>query len=58
MTNHDQVLLGTVLLEPNRWGQIDPQRRSTLDVVDYLDRITEVGFDGIEIWEDHFIEAD
>lgn len=58
MTDHDRVLLGTVLLEPNRWGQIDPQRRSTIDVVEYLDRITEAGFDGIEIWEDHFIDTD
>jgi sugar phosphate isomerase/epimerase len=51
------ILLGTVAIEPNRWGQLDAHKRATINVVEHLERITEAGFDGIEIWEDHFVEA-
>jgi sugar phosphate isomerase/epimerase len=51
------VLLGTVALEPNRWGAITPDRRPTIDLADWLDDIADAGFDGIELWDGHASEA-
>lgn len=47
------VLLGTVAIEPNRWGTIDRSRRATVDVAPWLASIAEAGFDGIELWDGH-----
>jgi len=48
------VYLGTVALETNRWA---PGRIPTFRVSDYLRRCTEDGFDGLELWENHFLLA-
>jgi sugar phosphate isomerase/epimerase len=48
MPNH--VLLGTILLEPNRWAA---GRVPTYRVSEWMDRIREAGFDGLELWENH-----
>ena len=53
-----RVLLGTILLEPNRWGAVDPGRRATIRLAEWLDRVAGAGFDGIELWEPHLVEAD
>ncbi len=51
------IFLGTVAIEPNRWGMVDAERRSTIDLAEHLDQIADAGFDGIEVWEDHLVEA-
>lgn len=51
------VLLGTVAIEPNRWGTIDPSRRATIVLEDWLGAIAAAGFDGIELWEGHRSDA-
>jgi sugar phosphate isomerase/epimerase len=47
------VLLGTVALEPNRWGTVEPSGAPTTIVSRWLDGIAAAGFDGIELWERH-----
>jgi sugar phosphate isomerase/epimerase len=47
------VLLGTVALEPNRWGTVDRSGRATIDLAEWLPGIEAAGFDGIELWERH-----
>jgi sugar phosphate isomerase/epimerase len=49
----DTVLLGTVALEPNRWGLLSPGREPRLSTADWLTRAEQAGFDGIELWENH-----
>lgn len=51
------ILLGSVALEPNRWGQVDPRRRATISLAGWLPSILDAGFDGVEIWEDHLDDA-
>jgi len=51
------VLLGTVAIEPNRWGVIDRSRRPTVVLADWLEAIAAAGFDGIELWEGHLSGA-
>ena len=49
----DAVLLGTVALEPNRWGALSPDRKPTVRAADWVARAEDAGFDGIELWEHH-----
>lgn len=49
-----RVHLATVCLERNRWGS----RRPSLRVSEGLGRWLADGFDGIELWENHFLLAD
>ena len=49
MGDAPRVFLGTVALEINRWGSRVP----SFKVSDYLERIKNAGFDGIELWENH-----
>ena len=51
------ILLGTVAIEPNRWGTIDRTRRATVVLDDWLDQIAAAGFDGIELWEGHLSDV-
>ena len=51
------ILLGTVALEPNRWGALSPDRKPTLTTDDWLSGAREAGFDGIELWEHHAMLA-
>jgi len=48
------IYLGTVALETNRWA---PGRIPTFAVSDYTDRAVKDGFDGLELWENHFMLA-
>ena len=49
-----QFLIGTVLLEKNRWGSRVP----TFRVSEWLNRFAADGFDGIELWENHVLRAE
>lgn len=46
----DKIFIGTILLEPNRWG--DP-KTPTYRVSEWIPRFREAGFDGMELWEYH-----
>jgi sugar phosphate isomerase/epimerase len=48
-----QVLLGTVAIEPNRWGMAKPDGAPVTVVSEWLDAIAAAGFDGLELWERH-----
>lgn len=54
MREHVDIHMATVCLERNRWGSREPSLR----VSDWLPRFEVDGFDGIELWENHFLEAD
>lgn len=53
-----EVFLGTIVLEPNRWFGVTHERWGTTAVSAWLDAIADAGFDGIELWESHFRDAD
>ena len=48
------IYFGTILIEPNRW---QPGKVPSIQVSDWLPRIREAGFDGIELWENHGLQA-
>jgi sugar phosphate isomerase/epimerase len=52
------IFLGTVALEPNRWGALSPDRKPVLRVADWLASAEAAGFDGVELWEHHAMLAD
>lgn len=54
MDGRGKIYLATVCLERNRWGS----RAPSFAVSDWLPRIAADGFDGIELWENHFLTAD
>lgn len=49
-----KILIGTVLLEKNRWLSKIP----SFNVSDWIERFIFDGFDGIEIWENHVCSND
>lgn len=49
MSQSIPVYLATVCLEPNRWSS----RKPSFAVSDWLARIADDGFAGIELWENH-----
>ncbi len=54
MSDEGEVYLGTVCLERTRWGRRVP----SYQVSDWLPRLAMDGFDGVELWENHFVAAD
>jgi sugar phosphate isomerase/epimerase len=50
------ILLGTVALEPNRWGTIDRSRHPVARISPWLEPLHRAGFDGLEIWDRHLTE--
>ncbi len=52
------VLLGTVAIEPNRWGTVRPDRSPSTRVAEWLDRIAQLPVDGLELWENHLPTAE
>ena len=48
-----QIYLGTVAIEPNRWGLAEPGGHPQVRVSEWLPSIAEAGFDGLELWERH-----
>lgn len=47
------VLLGTVAIEPNRWGVVQSGGFPVTVLSDWLSTIAAAGFDGLELWERH-----
>lgn len=47
------ILLGTVAIEPNRWGTVHADRMPMTSLVPWLDSLADAGFDGLEVWEQH-----
>ncbi len=47
--NHG-ILIGSILLERNRWKN---PKTPTYRVSEWIERFTEAGFDGVELWEYH-----
>lgn len=45
-----RAILGTIALEPNRWT---PYKESRTDLIEWLPRIREAGFDKLEVWQWH-----
>ncbi len=54
----EPILIGTVALDPNRWGLVTGAREATIAASQWLDALGEAGFDGIELWEPHLRDAD
>ncbi len=52
-----EILLGTVAIEPNRWGTITADRAPVVRVADWIAAIDGAGFDGLEIWDGHVTAA-
>jgi sugar phosphate isomerase/epimerase len=50
----NKIYSSTILLEPNRWKRDQPK---LVLVSEWLDRINAAGFDGIELFEPHFLLA-
>lgn len=55
MTAQSPIYLGSILLEPNRWTAA---KKPSYRLSEWLPRIREAGFDGIELWENHYEKAD
>lgn len=53
-SNQKSIYIGTVCLEPTRWGS----RQPSFAVSDWLKRFEADGFDGVELWEFHYLAAD
>jgi len=53
----DTVLLGTIALEPNRWGTVTGRREATITLRPWLDALAGAGFAGLEVWEPHLHDA-
>lgn len=49
-----EILLGTVLLDANRWKREQPP---ALELSAWLPRIEAAGFDGLELWERHALHV-
>ncbi len=47
-----KILIGTVMLEKNRWTQ---EKVPTVWISEWLDMFREDGFEGIELWENHVL---
>jgi sugar phosphate isomerase/epimerase len=50
------LYLGSIALEPNRWKS-RLKRQPSLKVSDWVEPARAAGFDGWELWEDHFFLA-
>jgi sugar phosphate isomerase/epimerase len=57
MPEAPRIYLGTVALEPNRWGQVSADRRPALRPEEWLEGANSAGFDGVELWENHVAAA-
>lgn len=55
MNQNTPIYVATVLLERNRWTD---HKRPTFAVSEWGERFAEVGFDGVELWENHYRLAD
>ena len=53
--NTPPIFLGSILLEPNRWK---PGRPPSLRISEWSARAAAAGFDGWELWENHYLLAE
>lgn len=54
MLSSQSLYISTVCLERNRWGSRVP----SYAVSEWLPRFTADGFEGVELWENHYVAAD
>ena len=54
MSDNTDILISTVALEPTRWGR----REASFAVSEWLPRFKADGFDGVELWEFHYLKAE
>jgi len=52
--DRSKIYIATVCLDRNRWGN----RQPSIAVSDWLTRFQADGFDGVELWEFHYLAAD
>lgn len=50
-----EVLLGTVAIEPNRWGTVRRDRSPDVRLAEWTGRIAELAVDGLEVWDGHVL---
>ena len=55
MRYENEIYIGTVLMEKNRWAEV---RTPTISISDWTGRFKDEGFDGIELWQNHAFLAD
>jgi sugar phosphate isomerase/epimerase len=48
------IYFSTILLQPNHWKRDQPKQ---VAISNWLDRIADAGFDGVELFELHFLLA-
>lgn len=48
------IYFGSIALEPNRWK---PECPPKIHFSEWLPRVKEAGFDGIELWQRHYMEG-
>lgn len=51
---NSSIYIGTVCLDRNRWSS----RQPSIVVSDWLERFRSDGFDGVELWQYHFLAAE
>lgn len=49
-----RILIATVCLDRTRWGRREP----SFAVSEWLERFRDDGFDGVELWQFHYLRAD
>jgi phosphoglycerate dehydrogenase-like enzyme/sugar phosphate isomerase/epimerase len=54
MKREPTIYMSTVALDPTRWGR----RQPSFAVSEWLPRFANDGFDGVELWEFHYLKAD
>lgn len=54
MNGRGDIYISTVALERTRWGR----RQASFAVSEWLPRFARDGFDGVELWEFHYLAAD
>ena len=55
MSASPEILLGTILLEKNRWK---PGRIPSFQISDYWSKFVDAGFKGLEVFGNHLLLAD
>ena len=53
-----EIYLGTIAIEPARLAWMGEEPAPPIAISEWLDRIADAGFDGIELWEPHVTQAD
>jgi hypothetical protein len=54
MTKSNPIYFATICIEPNRWSE---GREPAVEVSAWIERALDDGFDGVELWENHWCLA-